>query len=103
MNSARAMLALSATRRKSTRPAPTAASVTMNSTEAAAPQRAGSPAGRERRVHTYRTITPTSARPLVSRWENSMSVAVAGRRGMTSPLQSGQWLPHPAPLPEART
>ncbi len=103
MKSARAMLALSATSRNSTRPAPTAASLSMKMTEAAAARRAASPAGRARRVQTYRTTTPTSARPLVRRCENSTSVAVAGACGMTSPLQSGQWLPHPAPLPDART
>ena len=37
------------------------------------------------------------------RWENSISVSVVGVRGMTSPLQSGQWLPQPAPEPVART
>ena len=30
-------------------------------------------------------------------------VSISGARGITSPLQSGQWLPHPAPAPVART
>ena len=32
-----------------------------------------------------------------------MTVSTAGERGKTSPLQSGQWFPHPAPDPVART
>jgi hypothetical protein len=41
--------------------------------------------------------------PLVARCENSIRVSIRAARGMTSPLQSGQWLPHPAPAPVART
>ena len=37
------------------------------------------------------------------RWPSSISVAMEGERGTTSPLQNGQWLPHPAPEPLART
>ena len=43
------------------------------------------------------------AAPLVTRWMYSMIVAVRGAIGTTSPLQSGQWLPQPAPEPVART
>ena len=75
----------------------------MKITDAAAARRAASPGGRTRRVHRNSATTPRRARPLVSRCENSISVAVAGWRGKTSPLQRGQWLPHPAPLPDART
>ena len=32
-----------------------------------------------------------------------MMVSMRGASGTTSPLQSGQWLPHPAPDPLART
>ena len=41
--------------------------------------------------------------PLVSRWESSMIVAIRGDCGTITPLHSGQWLPHPAPEPVART
>ena len=41
--------------------------------------------------------------PLVARWVNSIIVSRAGARGTTSPLQSGQWAPQPAPEPVART
>ena len=41
--------------------------------------------------------------PLVARWVNSISVSADGLRGMTTPLQRGQWRPHPAPAPDART
>ena len=41
--------------------------------------------------------------PLVTRCVSSTSVASSGARGSTSPLQSGQWAPQPAPEPVART
>ena len=47
------------------------------------------------------TNTPDKA--LVSRWVNSIRVSMRGARGTTTPLHSGQWLPHPAPEPVART
>ena len=34
---------------------------------------------------------------------SSISVSISGLRGSTSPLQSGQWSPQPAPEPVART
>ena len=47
--------------------------------------------------------TSSSATPLVARCVNSIIVASAGARGSTSPLQSGQCAPQPAPEPVART
>ena len=44
-----------------------------------------------------------NATPEVTRWVNSISVATLFARGITSPLHVGQWLPHPAPDPDART
>jgi len=41
--------------------------------------------------------------PLVMRWMNSISVSICAGQGMIWPLQDGQWLPHPAPEPVART
>ncbi len=78
MNSARAIVALSATSRKSTRPAPSAASVSMKNTLAAAPTRAGSPGFVVRHVQPASVTTLSSARPLVSRCEYSTSVAADG-------------------------
>ena len=81
MNMARAMLALSATSRNSTSPAPTAASVSMKKSDQAAPARAGWPRSSDRLVHTTSTTTAMSARPLVARCENSTSVCTLGDRG----------------------
>ena len=103
MNSARAMLGLSATRRNSTRAAPTPASVTMKNIAHADARRAGWPAAHARQVQISRTTTATSATPLVSRCENSTSISTLGDCGITSPLQSGQCAPHPAPDRVART
>jgi hypothetical protein len=103
MNIARAMLALSATSSKSTRPAPTAASVTMKNIDNPAPSRAGWPGRHTRKVQMRSTTTARSAMPLVRRCENSIRVAVSADRGRTSPLQSGQCAPQPAPDPVART
>ena len=44
----------------------------------AAPRRAASPGGHRGQVQMNRATTPSSARPLVSRWEYSISVAVVG-------------------------
>ena len=103
MNIARAIVALSATSSNSTRPAPTAASVRMKISERTAPRRAGWLRPHARHVQASSAITPSSARPLVRRWEYSISVATLGARGTISPLQSGQCAPHPAPDPDART
>ena len=75
----------------------------MNTSAHAAPPRAACPRGAARRVHQKSVTTATNARPLVNRWENSTSVSTEGDRGSTTPLQSGQWPPHPAPDPVART
>src|SRR5260370_8403472 len=37
------------------------------------------------------------------RWVNSITVSTRGDSGITCPLHSGQWFPHPAPDPVART
>ncbi len=90
MNMARAMLALSATSWNRTRPAPTAASVSMKKSDHVAPRRAGWPGAVARRVHTSRMTTAISASPLVRRCEYSISVATLAARGSISPLHSGQ-------------
>ena len=48
-----------------------------------------------------RTRRPSNAEIL--RCVISIMVLMVGARGTTSPLQSGQWLPHPSPEPVART
>ena len=103
MKRARATESFSPTRRKRTSPAPTAASVRMKKTDAPAARRAGWPFGRSRKTHSASASTSSRARPLVARWVNSIMVSRAGARGRTSPLQSGQWAPQPAPEPVART
>ncbi len=75
----------------------------MKKTVQAAPRRAGWPGRQARQTQASRTTTPTSASPLVIRWENSISVATPGSRGIITPLQSGQCSPQPAPDPLART
>ena len=59
--------------------------------------------GVARNAQTTMTSTAISARPLVMRWKNSITVAMRSGCGITSPLHSGQWLPQPAPEPLART
>jgi len=90
MNIARAMDSLSATSLKSTRPAPTAASLSMKPRANSAAFRAPCPAGRARKAQTARTTTSTSAMPLVARWEYSMIVSIFGARWTIVPLHSGQ-------------
>jgi len=92
-----------ATRASSTSPAPSSASPIMNPSAKPAAVRAGWPAGRTSRAQANSPTTKSSASPLVTRWVSSMRVAVVGARGTTAPLHSGQWLPQPAPEPEART
>ena len=55
------------------------------------------------RLHSQSAATATKATPLITRCVNSMMVSMRGASGTTSPLHSGQWLPHPAPDPLART
>ena len=102
-NIARAIVALSATSWNSTSPAPIAASLRISTPDITAPARAGCPARQVRNVATRSATTASSARPLVARCENSIKVATPAARGTTSPLQSGQWAPQPAPEPVART
>ena len=103
MNHARAKLALSATSRNRTSAAPTAASVTMNAIAHAAVRRAGWPGAQARQTQTSSAATASTARPLLTRCENSTSISRLGARGMSSPLQRGQCAPHPAPDRVART
>jgi hypothetical protein len=100
---ARAALTLWAVQPKRTKEAPTRLSVTMKNMERPAPKRAGCPLGRVRRARIRRARTARKARPEVARWVNSIRVSTWGVRGMISPLQVGQWAPHPAPEPVART
>ena len=92
-----------ATKPKSTRPAPSSASTIRNTAESTAQRRIRWPRGNARKAHTASTATSTRDKPLVSRWVNSMRVSTWAARGNTSPLQSGQWFPQPAPEPVART
>src|SRR5271170_7096964 len=74
-----------------------------NTTDASAAVRARSPREKLRRLHSHNAPTPTKATPLITRCVNSMMVSIRGATGTTSPLHIGQWLPHPAPDPLART
>ena len=106
-----------ATRRCKTRTAPTPASPTINP-KAQPAARLCSDLNRPEAIkrdplRTKKNSEATISRdsPLVMRWENSIHVAVEGAKapiaepaeGKIWPLQRGQWLPHPAPDPEART
>ncbi len=92
-----------ATSRASTMKPPMSASTpTMPSAHQLA-ARAGWPAVNERRQTTTSATPRRTTRPLVTRWDSSMRSATDRAWGMTSPLQSGQWLPQPAPEPVART
>jgi hypothetical protein len=62
----------------------------MKNTAAAAPSLAGWPFSVALNVQPASAATRISARPLVSRWEYSMSVAVVGEGWTIVPLQSGQ-------------
>src|SRR3990170_2587825 len=103
MEAARAAELSSPTQRIKTNPAPTAASSKMSPSAIQAHRRAAVPLTNRRRVHTQRPSTRRKASPLPSRWTNSMIVSRPGSTGRTEPLHNGQWLPHPAPDPEART
>jgi hypothetical protein len=102
-NHARVMEVLPATRRKSTRPAPRSASLTMRSPEKTAPRRTGWPGEVQRKAISRSASTATSESPEVTRCVNSMSISSERGRGSTSPLHMGQWSPHPAPEPVALT
>ncbi len=56
-----------------------------------------------RRLHSQSAATAAKDTPLIMRCVNSMMVSMRGAKGTTSPLHNGQWLPHPAPDPLART
>ena len=84
-------------------PAPMSASATRKTAEAIAARRTRWPRPNVRNAQTSWTATSTIITPDVARWPNSTRVAMLGERGITSPLQVGQWLPHPAPEPLART
>src|SRR5450432_17007 len=61
------------------------------------------PGGKRATLQPASPITASIATPLIARWVNSITVWMRGLCGTTSPLQSGQWLPQPAPEPLART
>ena len=103
MTIARAMRAFSATSSNSTRPAPISASSSTKTSDQTAGAPRGVSRGRARKTARTSATTARSARPLVTRWANSMASRTDGARGITSPSQSGQWLPQPAPEPETRT
>jgi hypothetical protein len=75
----------------------------MNTRDAAAQTRARWPGGNTIRAAIIRPNESSIARPLLRRWTNSMMVLAPGATGTITPLQDGQWLPHPAPDPVART
>src|SRR5262249_41383317 len=50
-----------------------------------------------------RMATSKSETALVTLWVYSMKVCVWAALGRIAPLHRGQWLPHPAPDPLART
>lgn len=77
--------------------------MTMVAEARPAPSRTRCPDGYARQDWNARTAVAMSATPLESRCENSIRVVMLGSGGKTSPLQSGQWLPQPAPDPVART
>jgi hypothetical protein len=85
MTTARATESFLSTRPKRTRPAPTSASVIVNSTASAAPSRTAWPRGNTRRASHTSASTESRHRPLVTRWVNSMIVAAVGLRGTSSP------------------
>ena len=104
MNSARAMLGCRPPAGRGRAPAPTAASVTMKKIDQAAARRARVPCRARAATSTRAARRPPGA---PGRWsarcENSTSISTLGARGMTSPLQSGQCAPQPAPDRVART
>jgi len=100
---ARPIESLSAVRPSNTSHAPTSASRMIKTPERTSALRTGLPGAKSRHPQTIRTPTRTRLKPEVTRWLNSMMVSSCGARGITSPLQSGQWLPQPAPEPVART
>jgi len=100
---ARPAEAFASTYRNSTSPAPSAASAIRNANDARANFRARWPRGNSFRLQASSPAVAKKATPLMPRCVNSMMVETAGALGITSPLQSGQWLPQPAPDPLART
>ena len=71
--------------------------------EATSVLRTGLPALKIRQPQTISAAIRTRLSPDVTRWLNSITVSSAAARGTATPLHSGQWLPHPAPEPVART
>jgi len=103
MEIARARESLSAVRPKSTSPAPISASTMMKTPAPRRPQRIGCPRPYRRNPQTINPRTRSILSPELKRWLNSISVSTCGARGTTAPLHNGQWFPHPAPDPVART
>src|SRR5580658_10280223 len=100
---ARPVEAFAATYWNSTSPAPNAASASKNANEAQASFRTRWPRGNNLRLQPSSPATASNAPPLMTRCVNSITVEAPASLGITSPLQSGQWLPQPAPEPLART
>src|ERR1019366_6564036 len=92
-----------ATCSNSTSDAPSSASLIRKIAEAVAPCRTAWRRGNARNAQHTSSATSTRSIPLVTRCVNSITVFKLGERGSTSPLHSGQCLPHPAPAPVART
>jgi len=87
----------------STRSAPRSDSKIKKPNDQCAARRTRSPGRVTRLAQTTIAATISSARPLVARCVNSMTVSICCGRGITSPLQIGQCSPHPAPEPVALT
>ena len=75
----------------------------MNTSAATAALRTGLPRLVPRHATTTSATAASPASALVTRCPNSIMVFSAGAVGIASPLHSGQWSPHPAPAPDART
>src|SRR5690606_34955607 len=99
MTTARAPEASSATSSASTQPAPISASKITNNSVKVALQRVRRFCLRSTHAQTTSAIAIGPRIPLVTRWPYSIHVLVDSVRGMTSPLQVGQWSPQPAPDP----
>ena len=91
-----------ATHPKTTRTAPKSDSVTVKRTDASAAGRTGCPRPNRRNARAASTTTRTSTSPEEARCVNSTQVGNALPAGTTSPLQSGQSVPHPSPDSEMR-
>jgi len=76
---------------------------TSSAHEIADAMRAKCPRSVAAQLQSSNATTASSESPLVSRCVNSIRVLTLAACCITVPLQSGQWLPQPAPAPVART